>query len=248
MDRDGFWKTIRGRKWSMPGTSSQRNGCQDTPPRTNRPSTRHSSLFANVIDSPTTTRQPHRAPSCNLFNPALKPSAYSHPPLSPPPPLVSRSVCQEFHSPPPPPPEGRVSSRMIALIKSQFPGNYTIRGNFQEFLESIFRTVEHFFLVHVRAFFSSYFISPILRSSWSSYTLYRIVHNTSIYNWDLISIELLLNATRVEHHFLNVNLLSCNYVLSVKLSYVLWICLGRNVRTIGDLTGENYFFFFDMEI
>lgn len=149
----------------MPGTSSQRNGCQDTPPRTNRPSTRHSSLFANVIDSPTTTRQPHRAPSCNLFNPALKPSAYSHPPLSPPPlPRISLGV-SGVSQPPPPPPEGRVSSRMIALIKLQFPGNYTIRGNFQEFLESIFRTVEHFFLVHVRAVLSSYFISPILRSS-----------------------------------------------------------------------------------
>lgn len=47
-------------------------------------------------------RHRHYAPWCNLFNPTVKPSLRS--------PLVSRSVCQQFHSVVP-------SHGMVALIK-----------------------------------------------------------------------------------------------------------------------------------
>lgn len=69
----------------MPGTSSQRNGCQDTPSRTQRAI----HLYSQTSSIRRQPRQPHRAPSSNLFNPPLKPSAYSPP----------RSTCHEFRSP-----------------------------------------------------------------------------------------------------------------------------------------------------
>lgn len=114
----------------MPGTSSQRNGCQDTPPRTNRPQ-RAIHLYSQTSSiPPTTTRQPHRAPSCNLFNPALKPSAYS-PSL---PSYLARCV-RSFIVPRP----RDACHGTIALIKpdSQFRklqnAGHRFHGNFQKF-------------------------------------------------------------------------------------------------------------------
>lgn len=96
----GFEKRLGVGKWSMPGTSSQRNGCQDTPSRAIH-------LYSQTSSIRRQPRQPHRAPSCNLFNPPLKPSAYSPP----------RSTCHEFCSPPRP--VGRVS-RNDRVNKTQF--------------------------------------------------------------------------------------------------------------------------------